>query len=78
LGFVRNYAAYISKGEPTADLSGTVSVVDLSTNTYDYYLEINQSKGAEGNWDEPPDFPALTNAYYAVVETGKDAIRQPF
>ncbi len=78
LGFVRNYAAYISKGEPTADLSGTVSVVNLSTNTYDFFSEINQSKGAEGGWDDPPDFPALTDAYYAVVETGKDAIRQPF
>jgi hypothetical protein len=78
LGFVRNYSAYISKGEPTADLSGTVSVVNLSTNTYDFFSEINQSKGAEGSWDEPPDFPALTNAYYAVVETGKDAIQQPF
>jgi len=78
LGFVRNYSAYISRGEPTAALNGTVSVVNLSTNTYDFFAEINQSKGAEGSWDEPPDFPALTNAYYAVVETGKDAIEQPF
>jgi hypothetical protein len=78
LGFVRNYASYISRGDPTAELEGTISVVDLSTNKYDFYGQINQSKGAEGAWDEPPNFPGLTNAYYAVIESGKDAAQQPF
>jgi hypothetical protein len=78
LGFVRNYSAYISTGDPTAQLAGTISVVNLSTNAYDFFAQINQSKGAEGKWDEPPDFPALTNAYYSVVESGKDAAQQPF
>jgi hypothetical protein len=78
LGFVRNYASYISRGDPVAELDGTLSVVNLSTNKYDFYVQINQSKGAEGKWDEPPDFPGLTNAYYAVIESGKDAVQQPF
>lgn len=78
LGFVRNYAAYISRGDPIAELDGTLAVVNLATNAYDFYQEINQSKGAEGGWDEPPDFPGLTNAYYAVIESGKDAVQQPF
>jgi hypothetical protein len=78
VGFVRNYSAYFSTGDPAAQLTGTVSVVDLSTNAYDFYAQIDQFKGAEGQWDEPPDFPALTNAYYAVVESGRDAVQQPF
>ena len=78
LGFVRNYAAYISRGDPIAELDGTLSVVNLATNAYDFYQEINQSKGSEGGWDEPPDFPGLTNAYYAVIESGKDSVQQPF
>ena len=78
LGFVRNYSAYISQGEPTAQIGGTISVVNLSTNTYDFYVSINQSKVAEGAWDEPPNFPNLTNAYYAVVESGKDVVQNPF
>jgi hypothetical protein len=78
LGFVRNYAAYISRGDPIAELDGTLAVVNLATNAYDFYQEINQSKGSEGGWDEPPDFPGLTNAYYAVIESGKDAVQQPF
>jgi hypothetical protein len=78
LGFVRNYSAYFSTGDPAAQLTGTVSVINLSTNAYDFYAQIDQFKGAEGKWDEPPDFPALTNAYYAVVESGRDAVQQPF
>ncbi len=78
VGFVRNYAAYISTGDPTAELAGTISVVNLSTNAYDFFLQINQSKGAEGAWNEPPDFPNLTNAFYSVVESGKDAVQHPF
>ena len=78
VGFVRNYASYISTGDPTAELAGTISVVNLSTNAYDFFLEINQSKGAEGAWNEPPDFPNLTNAFYSVVESGKDAVQHPF
>jgi hypothetical protein len=75
---VRNYSAYISRGDPIAELVGTISVVNLSTNKYDFYAQINQSRGAEGKWDEPPNFPGLTNAYYAVIESGKDAVQKPF
>jgi hypothetical protein len=78
LGIMRNYTAYIPQGEPTANLVGTLSVINLSTNTYEFFAPINQSKGAEGKWDEPPDFPGLTNAYYAVVESGKTVIQTPF
>ena len=51
LGFVRNYSAYFSTGDPAAQLTGTVSVVNLSTNAYDFYAQIDEFKGAEGNWD---------------------------
>jgi hypothetical protein len=78
VGFVRNYAAYISTGDPIAEVAGTLSVVNLSTNGYEFFAQINQSKGAEGAWHEPPDFPNLTNAYYSAVELGKDAVLQPF
>jgi hypothetical protein len=78
LGFVRNYASYISRGDPTAELAGTIAVINLSTNAYDFYALIDQSKGAAGAWDEPPDFPNLSNAYFAVIESAKDAVLQPF
>jgi hypothetical protein len=78
LGFMRNYSAYIPQGDPSADLVGTLSVINLSTNAYDFFAPINELKGAEGKWDEPPDYPALTNAYYSVIESGKTAVQQPF
>jgi hypothetical protein len=34
-------------------------------------------KNAAGNWDEPPDYPALTNSYYQALEMGKDIILAP-
>ncbi len=78
LGIMRNYSAYVPQGDPSADLVGTLSVINLSSNAYDFFAPINEMKGAEGRWDEPPDYPALTNAYYSVIESGKAAVQKPF
>ena len=53
-------------------------MINLSSNAYDFFAPINEMKGAEGKWDEPPDYPALTNAYYSVIESGKAAVQKPF
>jgi len=78
LGFVRNYASYIPTGEPRAELHGTLSMVNLSSNAYELYVPLQLEKTAEGAWDEAPKFPGLTNAYYQVLELGKDAVTSPF
>lgn len=78
LGFVRNYSAYFSTGDPHAELHGTVTMVNLSSNAYELYVPLSLQKAADGAWDEAPKFPGLTNAYYQVLELGKDAIKSPF
>jgi hypothetical protein len=78
LGFVRSYAAYIPTGEPRAELHGTLSMVNLSSNAYELYVPLRLEKAADGAWDEAPKFPGLTNAYYQVLELGKDAVTSPF
>jgi hypothetical protein len=78
VGIVRDYRGYFPSGDPRAELHAKVSVINLASNAYDYYREINETKGAAGPWDEPTEFPNLTNAYYSVIESGKDAIQQPF
>lgn len=78
LGISRNYSGYIPTSDPKGLLIGKGYIVNLSSNTYDWYQPIEQSKSSEGNWDEPPSYPGLTNAYFQAIELGKDEILRPF
>jgi hypothetical protein len=77
LGFVRAYSAYFPVGAPQATLKGAVFIVNLKNNSYEYYQPLSFLKASDGAWDEPPAFPGLTNAYYQVIELGRDAILKP-
>lgn len=78
LGFRRNYAAYVPTGDPEAIVQGKVYMVDLSSNSYDWYQPIDVAKAADGKWNEPPGFPGLTNAYFQAVEVARDLYLGPF
>ena len=73
----RPYSAYVPTGEPKAIVSGSVYLVNLSTNTYEWLMPFSVDKSAEGAWDEPPKFPGLTNAYFQVLEMVADRIQSP-
>ena len=76
LGVWRSYSAYVPTALPRAVLNGNVSMIDLSTHALEWYLPLAVSRGADGNWDKPPKFPGLSNAYYQVLETSMDMIRK--
>lgn len=78
LGFMRPYSAYFPAGEPQATLFGRAYLVDLKTNTYDWYQPLEISKRSEGTWDEPPKYPGLTNAYFQTIELSKDNLIKSF
>ncbi len=78
IGMQRNYASYIPSGAPMVVLTGAGYLVNLDTNTYEWYHPLKLTRAADGTWDEPPKFPGLTNAYYQVVEMSKDELIQPF
>ncbi len=78
LGMVRTYSAYVPTSDPKGTLVGTGYLVNLKTNAYEWYQPVNIAKSSESNWDEPPKFPGLTNAYYQALELGKDQLREPF
>lgn len=78
LGIQRKYASYVPTSDPKAVVAGAGYLVELSTNTYKWYKNIEVYKSASGNWDEPPSFPALTNAYYQVIEAGRENILSEF
>jgi hypothetical protein len=77
-GFLRNYSAYISRGDPVATVEGRVSVVNLTGNTYELFQDLDVIKSADGPWAEAPDYPGLTNAYFNAVESCKDQILRSF
>lgn len=78
LGFWRTYSSYFPTSDPKAVMKGSGYMVNLSNNTYEWYAPIEIMRSASGNWDESPKFPGLTNAYYQVLEEGKDQFTQPF
>lgn len=77
LGFERSYSAYVPTSDPKGVFRGTGFVIDLRDNTYSWYLPVSVLKSADGNWDEGPKFPGLTNAYYQAMELGKDEFLKP-
>ena len=77
-GVERTYSAYVPTSEPKAIVRGASYIVDLTSNALDWYMSIWVRKAAGPNWDEPPKFPGLTNAFYQAIEQGKDAVLQPF
>jgi hypothetical protein len=78
IGFTRSYSAYFPTSDPKAYLIGEGYMVDLSNNTFSWYELINPTKAADGKWDEPPQFPGLTNAYFQMLEMGRDQFKAPF
>jgi len=78
LGFTRTYSAYVPTSDPKSLLRGAGYIVNLTNNTYEWYLPVIVSKSADKNWDEPPKFPGLTNAYFQGLELGKDRFLEPF
>lgn len=77
IGFQRNYSSYVPTGNPNALFTANGYLINLANNTYEWYLPVNLVKGSDGNWDEPPKFPGLTNAYYQSIEIGKDTLLKP-
>lgn len=78
LGFERTYASYVPTSDPKSLFEGLGYIVNLKTNTYDWYQPIRITKSADQAWDEPPKYPGLTNAYFQSLELGKDQLLQPF
>lgn len=78
LGFLRRYSNYIPVMDPQAYIKGAGFIVNLHSNMYEWYMPIEIQKSADKNWDEPPSFPGLSNAYFQVLELSKDAYTRPF
>lgn len=70
-GAYRSFSGYVPNGDPQGYLAGTLFAVDLDTNAYVQYLEINEKVQPAAEWDEPPTFPSVTTSYYQAIENVK-------
>jgi len=50
----------------------------LEKTTTELMRPVNIVKAAEGNWDEPPKFPGMTNAYFQTLELARDRLLKAF
>lgn len=73
-GAYRPYSSYVPTGDPVGTVMGLAYTIDLNTNQYELYENIDIKVSAEGEWKEPPTFPGVTNAYYEAVELTKDKV----
>jgi hypothetical protein len=71
LGASRSYASYVPTGAPVGSVAGKILIVDLNTNKLELYMPINVDMSVQGEWDEPKNFPGVTNAYYQAIEMAK-------
>jgi len=74
IGVARPYHGFIPTGNPRAVFELKVEMVDLATNGLLWYSNIDTANHSTGNWDEPPAYPGLTNAFYASMATAKQTI----
>lgn len=77
VGVNRNYNSYIPTGDPQGMVTGAAYIVNLDDHAYDWYRAVRQLRSATGNWDEPPDYPGLSNAYFQAIEGTRDVLRKP-
>ncbi len=73
-GVNRNYAQYIPTSAPQAGINAAFYMIDTKTNDYTLFDPIKIVRGVEGEWDKPPTFPGVTNAFYQAEEAAVDQI----
>lgn len=78
VGYVRPYASYFPTSEPKGFVNALGYLVDLRTNTYEWFQPLEITRASDGPWDEAPTFPGLTNAYYQALEASNDELLKPF
>ncbi|MBO3276888.1 hypothetical protein [Pseudomonas schmalbachii] len=73
-GTMRTYYGMVPTSVPVAQVVVTTYVIDLNDNHLLYYQPNVFSHSADGEWDEAPDFPNLTNAFYQALDSTQQSL----
>jgi hypothetical protein len=77
-GTVRSYYAMVPTSDPISQVGALSQVIDLDDNRLLYHQPFAQNRAADGEWDEGPDYPNLTNAFYQVLDSTEQQLIAPF
>lgn len=77
-GTFRTYYGFIPTSTPITQVVVSAYVIDLDDNRLLYYQPYIVNRAAEGEWDEGPEFPNLTNAYYQALDQTQQNLLSPF
>lgn len=77
-GTFRTYYGMIPTSKPVAQINTLTQVIDLDDNRLLYYQPNTQNRSAEGDWDEKPEYPNLTNAFYQALDATEQDVIAPF
>lgn len=75
-GAYRGFSSYVPTTDPQGYVAGQLFTLDLNTNGYIQYLEIDEKIQPEGEWDEPDTFPSVTTSYYQALENAKLKVKE--
>jgi hypothetical protein len=78
VGLARPYASIMPMADPRAIFEIEGELVDLSNNQLLWYSTISHANFSTGDWDEPPTYPGLTNAFYTTLEAAKQEVMTHF
>ncbi len=77
-GTVRSYYSMVPTSDPVTQIAGLAQVIDLDDNRLLHYKPIALTRAADGEWDEGPEFPNLTNAFYQLLDNTEQQMISPF
>ncbi|MCQ4278881.1 hypothetical protein NA643_07285 [Pseudomonas stutzeri] len=77
-GTQRSYYSVIPTSDPLTQVGGLTQVIDLTDNRLAFYQSFASVRAADGEWDEGPDYPNLTNAFYQALDESEQSILAPF
>ena len=70
-GFTRSYYGFVPTSDPAANFAVHGELIDLNTHQVLWRQTFSVNDAAQGEWDEPPTYPNLTNAYFSCLERAK-------
>jgi hypothetical protein len=77
-GTQRSYYSIVPTSDPLTQLGGLTQIIDLTDNRLAFYQTFASVRAADGEWDEGPDYPNLTNAFYQALDESEQSILAPF
>lgn len=78
VGTVRSYYSVVPTSAPQGIYNGMARLVEVKTNEIKWWKPINIVKPVNGEWDQPPSYPNVTQAVDQAIEASKKEYKNQF